>query len=128
MVHNSSLREKSRYLRITVFICTYNRGNLINGTLEELINNQIRNPIEKILILVERLLVIPYAYTFQNEYENSTINYCRNKYLLLNNNVFIFNNIHLWDGLIGDLGFDNWFDQSLIHKLYQQKNIYIISV
>jgi glycosyltransferase involved in cell wall biosynthesis len=37
-------------MKITVFICTYNRGNLINGTLEALINNQTRNPNEIIVV------------------------------------------------------------------------------
>ena len=50
MVHNSSLREKSRYLRITVFICTYNRGNLINETLKSIIVNQKRKPDEIIVV------------------------------------------------------------------------------
>ena len=35
---------------ISVFICTYNRGNLINGTLEALINNQTRYPNEIIIV------------------------------------------------------------------------------
>ena len=76
---------------------------------------------EKILTLDERLLAIPYAYTLQNEHENSTIKYCRNKYLLINKIVSIFNKINLRDGLIGDLGFDNWFHQSLRNKLYHYK-------
>ena len=76
---------------------------------------------EKILTLDERLSAIPYAYTFQNEHENSTINYCRNKYLLLKKIVSIFNKINLRNGLIGDLGFDNWFHQSLRNKLYHYK-------
>ena len=37
-------------MKTTVFICTYNRGNLINGTLEALINNQTRNPNEIIVV------------------------------------------------------------------------------
>jgi len=37
-------------MKITVFICTYNRGKLINGTLEALINNQTRNPNEIIIV------------------------------------------------------------------------------
>jgi hypothetical protein len=76
---------------------------------------------EKILTLDERLLAIPYAYTLQDENENSTIKYCRNKYLLINKIVSIFNKINLRDGLIGDLGFDNWFNQSLRYKLYRYK-------
>ena len=35
---------------ISVSICTYNRGNLINGTLEALINNQTRYPNEIIIV------------------------------------------------------------------------------
>ena len=76
---------------------------------------------EKILNLDESLLAIPYAYTFQYEHKNSTISYCRNKYLLLKKNVSIFNKINLRDGIISDLGFDNWFHQSLRHKLYHYK-------
>jgi len=37
-------------MKTTVFICTYNRGNLINGTLEALINNQTRNLNEIIVV------------------------------------------------------------------------------
>jgi len=37
-------------MKTTVFICTYNRGYLINGTLEALINNQTRNPNEIIVV------------------------------------------------------------------------------
>ena len=37
-------------MKTTVFICTYNRGKLINGTLEALINNQTRNPNEIIVV------------------------------------------------------------------------------
>jgi len=37
-------------MKITVFICTYNRGKLINGTLEALINNQTHNPNEIIVV------------------------------------------------------------------------------
>jgi glycosyltransferase involved in cell wall biosynthesis len=37
-------------MKTTVFICTYNRGNLINGTLEALINNQTRNPNEIVIV------------------------------------------------------------------------------
>ena len=37
-------------MRTTVFICTYNRGNLIEGALEALINNQKRIPDEIIVV------------------------------------------------------------------------------
>ena len=36
--------------RISVFICTYNRGKLINGTLKALINNQTRKPNEIVIV------------------------------------------------------------------------------
>ena len=77
---------------------------------------------EKILTLDEKLLAIPYAYTLQNEHENSTIKYFRNKYLLIDKIVSIFTKINLRDGLISDLGFDNWFHQSLRNKLYHYKH------
>jgi hypothetical protein len=76
---------------------------------------------EKILHLDESLLAIPYAYTLQNNHMNTSINYCRNKYLLLKKVVSIFKKINLRDGLIGDLGFDNWINPSLRHKLYHYK-------
>tara|TARA_B100002052_G_C15810251_1_gene565532 strand:+ start:311 stop:1210 length:900 start_codon:yes stop_codon:yes gene_type:complete len=37
-------------LKITVFICTYNRGKLISGTLQSIINNQRRKPDEIIIV------------------------------------------------------------------------------
>ena len=37
-------------MKITVFICTYNRGKLISGTLQSIINNQIRKPDEIIIV------------------------------------------------------------------------------
>jgi len=37
-------------MKITVFICTYNRGNLIEGTLESLFKNQNRIPDEIIVV------------------------------------------------------------------------------
>ena len=37
-------------MKITVFICTYNRGNLIEGTLESLLKNQNRIPDEIIVV------------------------------------------------------------------------------
>jgi hypothetical protein len=76
---------------------------------------------EKILYIDESLLAIPYAYTIKNNHMNTSITYCRNKYLLLKKIVSIFKKIKLRDGLIGDLGFDNWIDQSLRHKLYLYK-------
>ena len=35
---------------ISVFICTYNRGNLINGTLKSIINNQTQKLDEIIIV------------------------------------------------------------------------------
>jgi glycosyltransferase involved in cell wall biosynthesis len=37
-------------MKITVFICTYNRGNLINGTLKSIINHQTQKPDEIIIV------------------------------------------------------------------------------
>lgn len=37
-------------MKTTVFICTYNRGNLINGTLDSVVNNQIKNPDEIVIV------------------------------------------------------------------------------
>ena len=37
-------------MKTTVFICTYNRGKLISGTLQSIINNQIRKPDEIIIV------------------------------------------------------------------------------
>ena len=37
-------------MKITVFICTYNRGYLINGTLKSIINHQTQNPNEIIVV------------------------------------------------------------------------------
>ena len=37
-------------MKITVFICTYNRGELISGTLQSIINNQRRKPDEIIIV------------------------------------------------------------------------------
>ncbi len=37
-------------MKITVFICTYNRGKLISGTLQSIINNQRRKPDEIIIV------------------------------------------------------------------------------
>jgi glycosyltransferase involved in cell wall biosynthesis len=37
-------------MKTTVFICTYNRGYLINGTLKSIINHQTQNPNEIIIV------------------------------------------------------------------------------
>ena len=37
-------------MKTTVFICTYNRGNLIEGTLESLLKNQNRSPDEIVIV------------------------------------------------------------------------------
>lgn len=37
-------------MTITVFICTYNRGNLIDGTLRSLIEGQTKKPDEIIVV------------------------------------------------------------------------------
>jgi len=37
-------------MKTTVFICTYNRGNLINGTLKSIINHQTQKPDEIIIV------------------------------------------------------------------------------
>ena len=37
-------------MKISVFICTYNRGELISGTLQSIINNQRRKPDEIIIV------------------------------------------------------------------------------
>ena len=37
-------------MKISVFICTYNRGKLISGTLKSLINNQTIKPDEIVVV------------------------------------------------------------------------------
>ena len=37
-------------MKTTVLICTYNRGNLINGTLDSVLNHQIRNPDQIVIV------------------------------------------------------------------------------
>ena len=37
-------------MNITVFICTYNRGKLISGTLQSIIENQIKKPDEIVIV------------------------------------------------------------------------------
>ena len=37
-------------MKITVFICTYNRGHLIRGTLQSILKNQTRTPDEIVIV------------------------------------------------------------------------------
>ncbi len=37
-------------MKISIFICTYNRGDLISGTLKSLINNQTKKPDEIVIV------------------------------------------------------------------------------
>ena len=75
-------------MKTTVFICTYNRGNLINGTLDSIVNHQIKNPDEIVIVNgggdndCQKYLEI-----WEKDYPNIKIIQTKNKNLAASRNI-----------------------------------------
>lgn len=75
-------------------------------------------------ILVKTLLLFPLHYKAVINSESKSAQYFAWKYHLIEKTVQYFLSIGLKNGLVADLGFNNWFPDSLRQKLYKLKSKY----
>ena len=73
------------------------------------------------IFLVKSLRLLPILYKMKYNNYKKELDYFPLKYSLVKQSRDILLQIGLKDGLIGDLGFNNWFPISIIDRLYQMK-------